>query len=215
APLPISGEAREWRWQVTLLLEEEDTGYRFETAPYLINSSYQRDPQDPTQVIITELDDHKFALSNTTPAIIHVSQDGLPIPGHKILGWVIYRGHGSLFGKVGETTFNAPKGGGHQWFDYGDEPDWLSPPPSGNALFYKYEPDDFEFKDNLVAKEHPRVVAFFNQRAILASTKERPDHIWVSALNDYYNFDEKKLTTDTSAFPIVLASRKFEPIQAM
>lgn len=204
-PLPTptaSNPAREWIYKVTVV-EEDPTGLIWESAPYkVVNSASVLDPA--TRVYA--------ALSNNNLAIY--PDDGFQTtlvwsavaaftPTNKLLAYRIYRGRGELYGLIGETASTS-------FVDSGAEPDYSQPPPQGRNPFVNYDAAG-------VAQpaEEPATVTFFEQRRVFGGTVERPESVFLSATNDYSNFDERFPSLSNEKIELELASRKREEIRWM
>jgi hypothetical protein len=116
----------------------------------------------------------------------------------------VYRGRGSLFGYVGEYDDGAG------FSDPGDLPVFALSPPQGLNPFKILDVDG-----NLVRTEQPGVVSYQEQHCILARTTERPGFIFVSATDDYSNYDEHVPTLAEDAFSRELAAMQREEIRAL
>jgi hypothetical protein len=127
-------------------------------------------------------------------------------PGPLHIGWRFYRGRGrgrsAVFGYVGD--------GAGDFTDVGDLPNFSLSPPQGRNPFKVYD-------QNLVLlrTEKPSVVSYQEQRCILAHTGERPGFVFLSAVDDYSNFDDHAFVLAEDAFERELAAVKREEIRAL
>lgn len=166
---------REWKYKVSTLMQHNTTGQVIETLP--------RD--------ITQYDSGGDVTSGSAGAgpIVDLPADNLlmlfsdaPIyiaPGYgavvadpanwTTIGYIYYRGRGRLFGLVGDTDSNA------LFADFGDEPDYLTPPLRGESPFK--------------ANEFPVAVAYFQQRRAFGGSSDRGNTWWASAVAEHANFD--------------------------
>lgn len=155
------------------------------------------------------------AFTNPAPAEIVLFPDftiTLVVPGSwgltvatgaRRIGRRVYRGRGDLFGYVGE--FN-----GISFTDVGDEPVWSISPPKGENPF-----NILDENGQPVRVEQPSVVAYQDQRCVLAATVQRPASLWLSAVNDYSNFDTHVPGLPEDSFSFELASMQREELRAL
>jgi hypothetical protein len=123
--------------------------------------------------------------------------------GARLVGRRVYRGRGDVFGYVGEFAADT-------FIDGGDLPNWNVAPPQGRNPFKVYDANDA-----LIRTEQPAVVAYEEQRCVLAHTAERPGYVFLSAINDYSNYDDHAFILAEDAFERELAAMKREEIRAL
>jgi hypothetical protein len=123
--------------------------------------------------------------------------------GRPVVGVRVYRGRGEVFGLVWATSFAA--GSASPLFvDYGEEPDYSSPPPDGRNPFVA-----------TAGTEYPVAVAYFQQRKVYAGTNLRPAWMALSRTGDFNNFDRHFPGMDDDSIELTLASRKFEEVRSL
>lgn len=204
-PLPVADAehpAREWAWVVTVLAQDIPTGRVFESLAWVVNDQVTN-PADP---------DHSH-LALPSPLLVPLSADR-PVTlarydtaglisqpagwdAFRVLAYNVYRGRGGLFGFVGQTKSRT-------FVDVGEEPDYKLQPPLGTNPF-------------LVAGDgghvdHPRAVAFWQERRVFGGTATRPATLWLSATGEYTNYDIRTtgLTADMALEYELLAYRREE-----
>jgi hypothetical protein len=199
---------REWIYMVTTIAQNKTTGEVFESAPYRVTTDTNG---APLPSIIAIYKDIAVTVQWLTGAGL-----GSQPPGWSdaaILGHRVYRGRGSLFGLVGETT-------GRKFVDVGDAPDYTVQPPTSRNPFEVYQVNDATLtppSKTLVRTENPSCVGFFEQRLALARTDFRPEWVWLSRTDDYLDFDDKqpgtRVTSDSVEF--ALASYRREEVRSI
>lgn len=130
------------------------------------------------------------------------------------IGYRIYKGRNGILGRIGEidTWFPSASPPYKTFKDYGVEPDYSRPPPSGRNPFEVY---DTSTPPVLLRTENPKTVGFFEDRLVFAGTKERPAHIFASASSSYLDFDQRVPSSADEALELELASRKKEEINTI
>jgi len=123
--------------------------------------------------------------------------------GARLVGRRVYRGRGDVFGYVGEFV-------GLGFNDAGDLPNFSLSPPQGRNPFKVVDVDG-----HLVRTEQPSVVAYQEQRCVVAATAERPGYVFLSAIDDYSNYDDHISVLAEDAFSRELAAMKREEIRAL
>lgn len=177
----------------------------------------------PTEIV--SLDDGTGTITGAVPAELVIYDDkptvlvigddaGLlsaPSNLQQMLGYRIYRGRNGLFGLVGEVLGNLGDFvTGYEWKDYGQDPDFTRPPPTGRNPFEVYNSGGV-----LQRTETPATVCFAEDRLVFGGTEERPDHLFMSASSSYLNFDQPQLKVASSSTECELASRKREEVRAL
>lgn len=110
----------------------------------------------------------------------------------------VYRGRAKAFGYVGDTA-------GQFFYDDGRDPDLATPPPQGLNPFQVKRTDG-----SLIRTESPLSVCFFEDRLTFFGTGQRPSTGFLSAVDDYLNFDRRLIPVDDEALTFRLTSRKWE-----
>ena len=192
---------REWNYKVSTLLRHNLTGKVVESLP-----------RDITQYVTGNV------LSGSVPTVAGAA---LPLPSNMLVlypsapiyiepglgdavtpaaNWtpienLYYRGRGGLFGLVGRAPVNA------RFADFGEEPDYRTPPLRGASPFR--------------AGEYPAACAFFQQRRVLGGTGARPSTFWMSAVDDWTNNDEPLVNWAGQPLEATLVNRRRESIVGM
>lgn len=207
-----AGTKRDWRYRVTRVLEYED-GTVTETLPWAV----QLECSDLTTV--PPVPGASFpAASGTcspaaaTPITIRVDSSQAIYDTYAVgvrqIATRIYRGRSGVFGLIGQIDGPQVPGDGAKFLDYGDEPDYAQAPPEGTNPF------DVPAPPAAVARvEDPAACGIFEQRMVFGGTVERPGRLWLSAVNDYLNFDDRLVLTADGPIEIELASRRREQIR--
>lgn len=221
----ISGDAehpaRPWQWRVTYIVKVD--GVVFETAPLAVNrmidlgknSSAASGPDDLPSLVAVYPDLPIYIATGTkagrTAALSNLTSRGRIWGDGVVVASRIYRGRGGVFGYIGETD-------GFLFDDAGADPDLSRPPPSLE------HPLDIYNSGALIGSNRPQVVAFHQERMLLAApqadpasvaTDLNPGHILASAVGDYLRFQETVQPLDTSHFSFQLASGLRQEVRAM
>lgn len=155
--------------------------------------------------------------------------------GTRHLGNRVYRGRGGIFGLVGEVlgdpanAWNFPlttgalgsgntdpdelgsEGGSPgRFIDYGDAPDLTRPPPQGRNPFYV-----IDVASPSGRTEKPTSCCYFEQRLVFGGTPQRPEWLWFSRPNDFFNFDTFQVPTARDAVEFEIASLRHEEIRSL
>jgi hypothetical protein len=190
---------RLWKYKVSVVMKNTITG---EVAESL--------PRDITQFVLGNVKDGTVP---TAPG----SASPLPADGQLVLfadapiyiepglgdavaapaNWVAvenlyYRGRGQLFGLVGRCAPNE------RFADFGDEPDYETPPLRGESPFK--------------TGEYPAAVAFFQQRRCFAGPTQR---FWMSAVDEFANHDAPIISWRGQPLAATLINRKRERAVSM
>ncbi len=203
---------REWAYKVTELRRYDD-GRLVETLP-----------EDVTETTDGTLEATKsgdvpaeFIVSQQFPVRIAFRTGGLlgTGTGYEFIGTRIYRGRGSVFGLVGEVEGSQGLDAGGFFKDFGEEPDYSRPPPSGRNPFEILDTDG-----SALRTERPTVVGYFEQRMVFGAmviddTAYRPGTLLFSKTNDLLNFDRQQILTADGPIEITLAARRREQIRAI
>lgn len=196
--------AREWIWKWTAVVQEVATGNYFETLPVTVTNSYE--PGSPgTSVGLLPT----IAVYPDMAVTIDLAQSGTgSVPAlastHRVVSLNVYRGRGTVFGLVGQTTTRS-------FVDVGEEPNYTIPPPEGTDPLKVYRADT----PALVRTEEAFAVAFFQERRAFGGTAERPGRLWLSATGDYANFDRPVIPNADMSLEFEMATRRRETIRSM
>ena len=200
--------AREWQWKVTAIVQDPDTGEKFETLPDDILERCDGADFDTVQ----NISDDKCQLYPDQPVVLRRGESASLLSGEytlHIIAYNFYRGRGKLFGFVGTTT-------SREFVDVGDTPNYARQPPLGT--------NPFEVRDAatgaLVRTERPVAVTHFQSKRWFGGTvgedktPQRIETILGSATEDFYDFDQK-LIFDVAgeALDFTLASERREEIR--
>lgn len=180
--------AREWRWQITHLLQDSATGEYTESLPTDVVDTIDvsAGPVYPrtNNGYITGYES-MVALSPDTPVRIGWQDNPFvtPVPpvswgNSRSVARLIYRGRGGVYGYIGQTTSEI-------FVDVGEDPNYAQQPPTGRNPF-----EVRAYDETLLRTEHPSCIGFFGQRLAFARTDERPAWFWLSRIGDYVNFDK-------------------------
>ncbi len=188
---------REWRYKVSTLVRHNITGQIAETLARDITEYSAGDASTGTVAagpIVPLPADGLLILYADAPIYI---EPGIGTPVGPSANWtaienLYYRGRGSLFGLVGRA---APAS---RFADFGDEPDYLTPPLRGESPF--------------AAGEYPAAVAFFQQRRSFAGPSSG---WWASAVDEWANFDKPVLNWPGQPLSALLVNRRRERLVAM
>lgn len=191
---------REWQYKVSTIVRNILTGEKFETLPRDITDYSQGDQSTGSVAagpILALPADNLLILFPDAPVYIAPGYGaGVAAPANWVCEeYVYYRGRGRLFGLVGSTRNNA------SFADFGDEPNYLTPPLRGDSPFR--------------AGEFPAAVAFFQQRRAFAGTALRGSSWWASAVDQFANFDKPVLNWSGQPLEATLLGRKKESVVTM
>lgn len=222
-PLPTSdanNPAKDWKWRVTTVFEDDATGRLIESAPFEITQSVE---WAPSSYAVRDLP-AKVVCTAGKPQMLKwgVLDNGLyiqPTAGwYRINSWRMYRGREDVFGLVGILKAPPPDAlswyGTYSWMDHGDEPNYNVRPPQGRNPFY-FPGDDTRVPPRAARTERPWLSCFHEQRRILGPTDERRATLALSATGDYSKFDKWFPVVADDALEPELASMRFEEIRAL
>lgn len=201
--------AKPWVWQVTALLEEvgidpntllpAPTGRVFESMPFTVSVD------DVGAPLID-----KIAVHSDLAVTVRRTAGGPITPAYKVVGYLVYRGQGTVMGFVGVQD-KGDSLGRYDFVDVGDEPDYAVQPPQGTHPFKVFNPDL-----TLNRTECPLAVAYFQDRFCFGGTTQRPGAIFTSATGDYSNFDlHQVIHVSGEALYFELATRRREEIRSL
>lgn len=131
------------------------------------------------------------------------------------IGYRVYKSpRNDIWGLIGEIKgwFYGASPPFPTWKDWGVEPDYSRPPPSGRNPFEVY---DDSTPPVLLRTERPKTVCFFEDRLVFAGTPERPAHVFGSASSSYLDFDQRTPSSADEAVELELASRRKEEIRTI
>jgi hypothetical protein len=201
--------AREWVWLVSAILQDATTGGLLETAPYRVIQTCNFAGTPPrlgdSPAVYTTITSNAWPVYPQKPVIIRwpLTAGALAEPDVHIVAWRVYRGRGEVFGFVGETR-------DRYFVDTGDAPDYSTPPRTGRNPF-----EVRSHTEAVLRTERPAVVGFFEQRLAFARTNERQGWFWLSAVGDFYDFDNPLFGGDSDAIEYELASLRREEIRSI
>jgi hypothetical protein len=190
---------REWRYKVSTIVQHVLTGQLAETLPrditHYVNGNIANDTLPPfpgSQIPLPA--DGQLVLFDDAPIYIEpgLGDSAVSTP----VNWVpienlYYRGRGQLFGLVGRCAPNA------RFADFGDEPDYATPPLRGDSPF---------------AGENPTACAFFGQRRVFAMPSQR---FVASAVDDFSDHDKPILNWSGQPLEATLVHQRRERAVAM
>lgn len=161
-----------------------------------------------------------IAVYHDMPTEFIVPTSGLvPGPPSNIVANVGYRIYKSrrndIWGLIGEIEgwfYGGSAPWPVVWKDWGVEPNYSRPPPSGRNPFEVYNDAT---PPVLLRTEKPRTVCFFEDRLVFGGTKERPAHVFASASSSYLDFDQRTPSSADEALELEIASRKKEKIGSL
>lgn len=203
---------RDWSYRVTALYQREDGSFVETEYDEPTHWRTTFDDGGGSDEILHPWDNKRYVIYPDRPQVLEfvtVGLIGVPYGVAGIKALLIYRGRNGLFGLVGEIedptlSISTPD----VFTDYGADPDYSRQPPTGRHPFkidaVGETPERFE---------HPTAVTFFEGRLVFGGTAERPETVFASATNSFFNFDLPKLASEDSAFEFPLASRMREPIR--
>lgn len=186
---------REWKYKVSTLVRNNVTGQVIETLARDITQYSDGDVQTATTGAISDLPaDNMLILYPDAPIYI---EPGLGAAAGLSANWtaienLYFRGRGQLFGLVGRAAPAA------RFADFGEEPDYLTPPLRGQSPFK--------------AGEYPAAVGFFQQRRSFAGPASS---WWASAVDQFENYDAPILNWPGQPLAATLLNRKRERLVAM
>lgn len=212
SPIPTADAthpAKRWAYRVTEI-RRYDSGKLIESTPDDVTTytDLSSGPPAPTSGAV----DEELVIYPDKPQTLYFRTNGLISSGlgFKLVGTRIYRGRDGVFGFVGQTEGQQDTDAGGTFKDYGSEPDYTQTPPLGRNPFEVYDSDD-----DLLRTEEPLVSCFYEGRQVYAGTEERPNTLWLSATNNYTDFDERLVLVADGAIEVTLASRRREQIRAV
>lgn len=195
--LDAANAPREWKWKVSALVQDQQTGQLAETLT--------RDVTEYSDGVITSTRatipaDNLVVLWPTAPVRLRSPDFAAIIPKPQwwiVVGLVWYRGRGGLFGFIGTTRY------AQDFVDVGTEPDYARQPLRGESPF--------------TVDEHPAAVAYFQQRRAFAGSLNQPSALWASATDDWSNHDRPfpPHIVDSAAFQASFVSRRREAIRSL
>jgi hypothetical protein len=203
---------KEWSWYVSQVCQRLSDGSFFETKAKKVTEEWialNNNKPPPDDRTVTDIPDDMHVVYNAAGKAMEVtwpqyvnnkygSSAELNNVDYVVKTARIYRGRGFLKGLVGEESWD--KG---SFIDYGEEPNYNSPPPEGENPFILNK-----------KTEVPTAVAFFQQRLVLGNTKLRPNALWFSAVDDFENFDRRYLPIPEAAvLDVRLAAKRAEFIR--
>lgn len=207
--------AREWRWRVTVVVQDVASGTLFETLPqqvveWVYNATNEDNPVgDTTADTVTTDAPVKLVLYPDKPVTLRrltnfsfISQPA-EWDGYRTIAFNVYRGRADLYGFVGTTT-------SREFVDVGDEPNYERQPPRGTNPFAILTPLGATQRI-----EPPTAVAFFEERRLWGGFASRPTAVLASATGDYYDHDVTTLHRAGEALDYELANRRREAVVNM
>lgn len=201
---------RDWVWKVTQVMRKP-SGELYETLPATVTTA---GGSNMPHADIPGADISRTAVYVDRPAQLVFRVFGGPPPigasGDRHVATNIYRGRGKLFGLVGSVEGGQHHPLGAYFWDHGIDPNYAIPPPEGRNPF-----EILGQAGDVLDTENPRAVCFYEQRQVFGGTNGRPDRLFISAINDYLDFDDPPLPQAESAIESVLASRRREEIRAL
>lgn len=198
--------ARPWTWWVSEVLQEKSTGWQMESLAVKVGM-YFNGTDEGTKANINS-DFH--TLGPEKPVTIRrattATPAGLPAgwtanTDFRVVAYKYYRGDGDMLGFVGTTK-------GRDFVDNGAAPDYSHQPVRGTNPFLVYNQAGVA-----VDTEHPRAVAFFQERRCFGGTELRPAALLASVTGDYFNFDRNVVHVPGEALEFELAARQWEEIR--
>lgn len=210
-PLPTadsSHPAQEWRYRITVLYQDAETGLTYESQPYDVDSMYDGSdfatvaPISSTLVIYA---DKALTLRRPIPTIPLVRP--LEWANLTAIGFNYYRGRGEYFGYVGTTKTR-------DFVDVGDAPNYGVQPPTNDrerGCPFAVVPTEA----NPGYNDYPAATAFFQERRGFAGTPLRPDSVFLSKTGAYNNFTRYDQPPPFSFVQFGLLTRKRENIRSL
>lgn len=217
----------QWQWAVTAIIQLP-SGVMVETLPYYVTQH-----SDDGGSTFSNLPIQMICNPNQPISIFYqsnVGSAGVGTSTYALWGVRIYKGiwqsytgltqGGAKMGLIGAVAFPGPVTGSQTsgiFTDNGLVPDYTQSPPQGlnpftpagqRAIFHVNT-----FNNN--SNDYPSVVQFFEQRRIFAGTPTRPEFLFCSASDSFYNFDDPPLLAQDSPIFFNLASRKMEEIRGL
>lgn len=197
--LPVASAAepaREWKYAVAIVYQDETTGAKLETLPFFITQSANDKVGTGAAALPAA-----FPVYQDKPVKVLMAQAGgtygfLTLPGNPIANR-IYRGQGETYGLVGQVDWLV-----ETFTDIGIAPDYAQQPCNGRNPFKIYDSTGA-----LLRTEEPAAVAWFQDRLCVGGTDERPEWFFTSATGDYYNFDTHDFQLAEDGVTFALASR--------
>lgn len=201
-----------WQWAVTVVVQTL-SGQLVETLPYVF-TKYSTDG-GVTLVSLPSL----VMVNQQAPVALAFSNSSIGSVNTNIWGFRFYRGQGGVFGWVGDVAGDLTPSAAGVFVDQGNEPDYTIQPPQGlNPFVPPTNGSNVQFyKKRLLptANDYPATVGFLDSRRIFAGTPQRPDTVFGSEVNDFYNFDDANLPTESSPFQFTLAAMKYEQVRSV
>jgi hypothetical protein len=204
---------REWIYGFTAIMKRVSDGVVLESAFTVVK--YKTDAvehlgKDSDPIVQTLLTDHQVVCYADKPVrLVRLGESFTSATvAYETLSFRVYKGAGDVFGWIGDTRTR-------EFIDNGIEPDFDIQPPLGS------DPFKVPFPPFAAALSPPWSVAFFQNRRVFggagvngANNLKRGGFIFASAVDDYYNFDDR-IATHVSGEALVfeLAARRREEIR--
>jgi hypothetical protein len=118
-------------------------------------------------------------------------------PAGSVAGYNVYKGRSGSFGFIGFS-----RGASNQFRDNALSPVYNDSPPTGRNPF-------------VGAGNYPSLVAFFEQRLVLANSLNAPTTVWTSRTGALRNFDVSRPAKDDDAITLALASLQVDEIRSL
>lgn len=228
APLPTESATEKfqtWELGVTMILERVRDGLKIETAmkrvtkyrEYIVDASGNFTASPPGVALEGDIP-RKLAIYPDKPFEVFTADQGFFGVTNlwRCVSTRLYRGKGKVFGFIGEAP--GPQLNPDDIYksgiieDIGLTPLWTEPPPEGTNPFQLVDSTGAPVGD----PENPYAIGFFEGRLVFGGTLTRPNQIFISASNNYYDFDKRYVATANGPMAdIRLGSRKFEQIRAI
>lgn len=201
---------REWRWFVTALVQDPATGEKYETRAEEIFQTYDGADYDGSVQPVTN---HTVNVYPDQPITLRrVAQAGTlevqPAVTLHVMGYNLYRGRGDLYGFLGTTT-------SMEFIDLGAEPDYAHQPAQGSNPF-----NVMSALGPLARAENPLAVTHFQMRRAFGGTMDpdgvterRMDSLFLSATNDFFDFDTHDIDVAGEALEVILANTMREGVR--
>lgn len=186
---------REWRYQVSQVVQHLLTGEKAETLPRTLSKYASGDVANGSvSAPAFPLVDNQLVLYPDAPIYI---EPGLGDAVAQPSWWVAlenlyYRGRGTMYGLVGRAAPNV------RFADFGVDPDWEYPPLRGESPF--------------PSGSWPAAVAFFQQRRCFGGPLST---WWASAVDEWRNHDKPVVPYPGQPLEATLVGKRREAIVAM